>query len=62
MERPTVQLSGQDGNVYSIIGRCREAAKKAQWLPTEWEAVKKEMMDGDYDHVLQTAMKYFEVE
>ena len=52
----TVQLSGTDGNAYSIIGRVRRA------LPAD---VRAEFVDeataGDYDHVLQTCMAWVDV-
>jgi hypothetical protein len=56
----TVQLSGEDGNSLFIIGRCRHAARKAGVLNSEIEKFCEEAMSGDYDHVLQTCMKWFE--
>ena len=56
-----VQLTGEDGNAFSIIGRVRRAMRRAG-LPSETcDTFSKEAMSGDYDHVLQTAMKYVEV-
>ena len=49
----------EDGNAFAIIGRCRVAAKGTD---LDWSAFKKEAMSGDYDHLLQTVMKYFEVD
>lgn len=60
-EKPTVQLSGEDGNVFSIIGRCSRALKKAG-LPEQAEEFCKEAMSaGSYDEVLRLAMKYCDV-
>lgn len=59
--KPTVQLSGEDGNAFSIIGRVRKALKRAG-MHDEAEAFTKEAMGGDYDHLLQTCFKYVEVE
>ena len=57
-----VQLSGEDGNAFSIIGKVRSAMKKAE-VPIETiKQFSDEAMSGDYDHVLQTCMKYVEVD
>ena len=61
-DKPTVELTGQDGNAFMVMGLCRRAARKAGWTTEEWEKVQKEMMSGNYDNVLQTAMRYFDVE
>jgi hypothetical protein len=37
------------------------SANKAGWPIEEQRRVRNEMMAGDYDHVLRTAAKYFEV-
>lgn len=60
--KPVVELSEQNGNAFYIIGKCQRAAKEAGWSKEKIDAVRTEMMSGDYDHLLQTAMKYFEVE
>jgi hypothetical protein len=59
-KKPVVQLG--DGNAYMIMGLCQRAARKAKWPQEKIDAVMSEMRSGDYDHLLQTAMKYFEVE
>lgn len=56
-----VRLSGEDGNAFAIIGRVRRALKKAKVPSTEIEAFSSEAMSGDYDHLLQTAMKWVDV-
>ncbi len=60
--KPVVELIGTDSNAFSIIGKCMKVARKAGWDKATQDKVRDEMMSGDYDHVLQTAMKYFEVE
>jgi hypothetical protein len=56
-----VQLSGEDGNAFAIIGRCRQAMRRAG-VPTE-EVTKfcNEATAGDYNHLLQTCMKWVDV-
>ena len=60
-DKPVVVLIGADGNALNIVGLCRRAARKAGWKDEKWQKVSDEMLSGNYDHVLQTAMKYFEV-
>lgn len=64
MEKPlidiTVRLTGTDGNAFAIIGKVRAAIKKSD-NPELAEAFVKEAMEGDYDHVLRTCMKYVNV-
>lgn len=60
--KPVVKLTGQDGNVFMILELCHRAAQKAKMPPEKYTEFKKEAMSGDYDHALQTVMKYFEVE
>lgn len=62
MKNPVVKIVGQDGNAYMIIGLCQRAARKAGWPNEKWDAVRKEMMAGDYDNLLIVAMEHFEVE
>lgn len=61
-DKPKVKLVGTDGNAFAVLGACRKAAHKAKWSPEQWGAVQTEMMSGNYDHLLGTAMKHFDVE
>jgi hypothetical protein len=54
-----VQLSGEDGNSMFIVGRARSAARQAGLPSSELDGYSREAMSGDYDHVLQTTMKWF---
>jgi len=57
-----VTLVGEDGNAFAILGRCRNAAKKAG-IPSEKIAdFMSEATSGDYDHLLRTCMEWFDVE
>jgi hypothetical protein len=51
-----------DGNAFAIMALCRRAAKEAGLPSGELEAFLEEAMAGDYDHLLETCRKYFEVE
>lgn len=57
----TVKLVGEDGNAFAIIGRVSQALKRGGHADLAKE-FQKEAMSGDYDHLLQTAMEYIEVE
>ena len=62
MNKPIVNLIGQDGNAFVIMGLCSAAAKKAGWTKEQIEQVIAEMREGDYDNLLRMATKYFDVQ
>ena len=57
-----VRLTNRDGNAFAILGNCQRAARNAGISKDEINAFMEEAMNGDYDHLLRTCMKYFEVE
>ena len=60
--RPVVTLLDEDGNAFSIIARCRTAWRQANLPASEWLPIQTEMLSGSYDHLLDTANTYFNVE
>jgi hypothetical protein len=56
-----VKLSGTDGNAFFILGRVVAAAKKAKVPQDDIDAFEKDATSGDYDNLLATCMKYFDV-
>lgn len=56
-----LQLSGEDGNVFSILGRALRIIRRANWPKEKIDKFTAEATSGDYDHALQTIMKYFDV-
>ena len=56
-----VNLSDSDGNAFAILGRVRKALRRANVSDAEIEAFTSEARSGDYDHLLQTAMKWVNV-
>lgn len=48
-----VQLSGEDGNAFFIIGRTRRALKKAGVPDREIEQFTEEAQSGDYENLLR---------
>lgn len=53
-----VKLVGTDGNAYAIIGKVRDALRKNNVSPEEVDKFMEEVTDGDYDHLLQTCMRW----
>lgn len=61
-----VDLSTADGNAFAILGRAKKAVRRSdlpaedkQRIIDEYEA---EAKSGDYDHLIQTTMAFFETE
>lgn len=52
-----VQLTGEDGNAFLIIGWVTGALRRAGY-GSETEEYASEAMSGDYDHVLATTMRW----
>lgn len=55
-----VQLSGEDGNAYAIVGRCRQAGRRAGLSQEELSLFINEAFSSDYDNVIATAMRWFD--
>ena len=53
-----VQLSGQDGNAFAILGRTAAALRQAGLAQDEIDDYFAEATSGDYDHLLQTTMRW----
>ena len=60
-EKPTVNLVGTDGNALSIIGRVKEALRKAGADEEYVMNYQMEATSGDYDHLLVVTMGYVNV-
>lgn len=56
----TVNLVGEDGNAFSILGRVIQAMRKAGVDRETIDQYKEEATSGDYNHLLNTTMKYVE--
>ena len=56
-----VELIGEDGNAFHILGKVSKALRKAGHKELAQEYLK-EASAGDYDHLLATTMQYVEVE
>jgi hypothetical protein len=56
-----VQLSGEDGNALAIAGRVSKGLRRAGVSGHEIEKFIDEALSGDYDHVIQTCMRWVTV-
>lgn len=57
-----VQLTGNDGNAFMVLGLCQRAAKRAGLSEKEISAFMTEAQAGDYKHLLNTAMTWFNID
>jgi hypothetical protein len=56
-----VQLSGEDGNAFGIIGKTMKALRHAGHEDASREYQNEAMSSASYDEVIQTTMRYVEV-
>ena len=56
-----LDIIGQDGNAFAIMGAAGRVLKTADLYEEYWSDYYAEATAGDYDHLLRTTMKYFEV-
>jgi hypothetical protein len=56
-----VDLIGEDGNAFVILGRVTREMRRAGIDKAEIDTFRAEATAGDYDHLLQTCMKWVEV-
>jgi hypothetical protein len=57
----TVQLSGNDGNAFAIMGAVKSALRKAGATQDELSEYVSDSMSGDYNNLLRVAMEWVEV-
>jgi len=57
-----VELSGQDGDAFAILGAVKKILKKNNIPQEEIDKFFAEAMAGDYDNLIQTAMQWVTVE
>ena len=51
-----IDLTGPDGNAFVLIGKASNLAKQ---LGLDKDAIQKEMMSGNYEHLVSVFDKYF---
>ena len=60
--KPTVKLTGHDGNAFSIMGRVKKALVRSGADKEYIDQYLSEATSGDYDHLLFVSMEYVIVE
>jgi two-component SAPR family response regulator len=58
--KPKVQLVGQNGNVFNLLGICVKALKKAGQYEEAQELQKRVLACGSYDEALALMLEYVE--
>jgi hypothetical protein len=56
----SVQLSGHDGNAFIILGLCQKASQRARLSDVKIDEFTEEATSGDYDHLIRTALYWFD--
>ena len=56
--KPKVQLVGQDGNVFNLLGICTRALKRAGQYEEAKELQKRVLASKSYDEALVLMMEY----
>lgn len=56
-----VKLVGEDGNAFAILGRVKQAMRRAGVPSNEINEFLEEAMSGDYNKLLTTCMKWVAV-
>jgi hypothetical protein len=60
--KPHLKLVGEDGNAFFILGRAQRTARNAGWSKEKIDEMMKKAQSGNYDHLLQVMMEYFDVD
>jgi len=58
---PILKIIGEDGNAFAILGKAQRVARQAGWPQEKIDQMMNKAKSGDYDHLLQTMMEYFDV-
>lgn len=61
-EKPVCKLVGEDGNIFSIMGRARRALRDVGMIKEAKEMTERITKSGSYDAALQIVMEYVEAE
>lgn len=62
IERPVVELVGEDSNAFNILGLAIAAMRNHGYQDELIEQYRAEAMSGDYNHLLTVTMEYVEVQ
>ena len=54
-----IDLTGPDGNAYVLMGMASNFGKQLGWDRVKIQELMNEMMDGDYEHLIQVFDREF---
>lgn len=60
MPQPRLKMVGEDGNAWAILARARKTLRKTGESEEEVQKYLKEARAGDYNHLIQTTMRWFD--
>jgi hypothetical protein len=60
-EKPTVKLTGEDGNAFAVMGAVTSALRKAGYTNEEVHEYQSQAMSGDYNNLLAVSMRWANV-
>ena len=56
--KPELKIIGRDGNAFALLAAARRVAVKNGM---DWPAIEKDATSGDYDHLLATLARHFDI-
>lgn len=59
--KPTVKLTGTDGNAFAVMARVSNALKENGYTKMEIDRFREEAMSGDYNDLLATCAKWADI-
>jgi len=62
MDKPRVKLVGTDGNIFAILGRCKQALKDAGQSDQAEEMMQRVFKATSYDEALAICQEYIDAE
>lgn len=58
----TVKLIGENSNAFNILSICLRTMRRAGLSQEECDKFQEEATSGDYQHLLNTCMEWFNIE
>lgn len=58
MDKPRVKLVGTDGNIFAVVGRCKQALEQVGQLREAREMVRQAFKVPSYDEALTVCLEY----
>ena len=62
IRRPVIDLTGPEGNAFALLGFAQKFQKDIKRVDSDFasfDIIKKEMLSGDYENLIQVFDKYF---